>query len=231
MVNLYRESWRLYKAHSERCHEDHAYYLDFCKGFKSLEIFAGYGRVTNFLAANKVDIAAVELEPEFAKFIEITKDKNHVADVLHFEAPEAFQRVMAAYNSFCLLTREEDIKKFFQQINSWLVKGGRASLSYYHPDYWINNQEDHFEYEGQRIRYVAKNDASKRKQKRGVWIDEYHIGDQKIQFEYPIRVYENKEDLLPFLAGTDLVIVDIVQDYRNKNISDPGWVEYVLQKS
>ncbi len=103
-VNLYAESWRLYKAHSEKCDEDFVYYLDFCKGFKSLELFAGYGRVTNFLVEHDIDIETVELEAEFAKFIKVNKDKNHITNVLTFNANKPFQRIFAAYNSLCLLT-------------------------------------------------------------------------------------------------------------------------------
>ncbi len=94
----------------------------------------------------------------------------------------------------------------------------------------INNHEVFFDYDGQRVRHVQRNDMSKRKQKLGKWIEEYYVGEQKMEFEYPIRGYENKEDLLSFLKGAKLELVDVVHDYNNKKISDPGWVEYVLEK-
>lgn len=108
--SLYAESWKLYKAQSETFIDDQEYYYNFCKNYKTLEMFAGYGRLTNFLAAKKVDIQIVELEREFAKFINIDPERKHIQDILSFTSSSKFQRIIAGYNSFCLFTKDDDIK-------------------------------------------------------------------------------------------------------------------------
>ena len=59
MQNLYEESWRLYKHHTESFLDDLNYYRSFCQGHKSLEMFAGFGRLANRLASVGIDIETI----------------------------------------------------------------------------------------------------------------------------------------------------------------------------
>ena len=48
MINLYENSWLLYmKQHGEFV-DDLNYYLEFTDQYTSLDLFAGFGRVSNF---------------------------------------------------------------------------------------------------------------------------------------------------------------------------------------
>lgn len=232
MTNYYSKSWEFYRLHSENFKDDFDYYLNFTKGHQTLELFAGYGRLTNFLVANHVDMETVELEPNFAKFISIPAHKNHVCNVLDFKPTHHFERIIAGYNSFCLLRQEDDIKLFFSNLNQWLVKGGMASLSYYHPDVWTaqDGMVDQFKYEDSIITHTTRIDLSKRKDKEGIWCDEYAYDNEKMIYKYHTRIYENSDCLLPYLKDTNLKLKEVIIDYNNKNISDPGWVEFVLIK-
>ena len=231
MTNYYSNSWELYKLHSASFNEDFKYYLEFSKGYKTLELFAGYGRLTNFLFDHGIDIESVELEPNFAKFITIPENINHVCNVLNFNPKQKFQRIIAAYNSFCLLTNDSDISLFFHKLDSWLTKDGLVSLSYYHPDAWealngVSTKLDSFN----NVTHFSKCDLSKRKEKIGIWIDEYHYDSKQDIYSYPVRIYETRDCLKPFLKGTDLVLKNIIQNYDCPDISDPGWIEFVLEK-
>jgi cyclopropane fatty-acyl-phospholipid synthase-like methyltransferase len=128
MIKLCTKSWQFYKAQSEDFVDDQEYYYDFCINKNTLDLFAGYGRLTNFLAAKNIDIEIVEIENEFAKFINIDDSKKHIQDVLMFTSTSQFDRIIAGWNSFCLFTKEEDIKKFFTQIDSLLVPDGREAV-------------------------------------------------------------------------------------------------------
>ena len=226
MKNHYTESWLLYKLHSESFVDDHQYYLDFTRNYSTIELFSGYGRLTNFLLTNGIDIESVELEKNFAKFISLPDEKNHIENVLSFKPKKKFERVIAGYNSFCLLTREEDIHTFFSNLSCWLVPGGLASLSYYHPDFWLKHSgaESHFEHDGQLITHLSWPDLSDRQNKHGMWTDEYIQAGRSVVFNYPTKIYETSDCIIPYLKGTDLQLKNTVIDYNMNNISDKGWV-------
>lgn len=208
------------------------YYLHFCKEHTTLDIFAGYGRVTNYLIYHQVDIESVELVPELANLIQLPKEKNHICNVLDFHSERQFERVIAGYNSFCLLREECDIKHFFENLNSWLVTGGMASLSYYHPDYWYVGIDDiiQLEHEGKKIEYGASFDLSKRNEHLGIWIDKYKRDEQLFEIKYPVRVYDTPQSIEPFLLNTSLKIVDVVKNYNKEKFEYPGWIDIVLVK-
>lgn len=229
--NYYSNSWELYKTHSESFEDDFDYYLEQCKGHKTLELFAGYGRLTNYLLSHGIDIDSVELEPNFAKFINLPLQKNHICDVLDFRSLIKFDRIIAGYNSFCLLTKETDIFKFFQNIEVWLNTDGIVSLSYYHHDFWETGTKEkiNFEYQGKKIELLEKYDLSKREEKKGIWIDEYYIDNGVMKFEYPTTLYETVDCLTQYLKGTKLEVFDVIENYRKPNIS-PGWIEFLLRK-
>jgi hypothetical protein len=233
MNNHYTESWLLYKLHSESFVDDQQYYLDFTRNYSTLELFSGYGRLTNYLFKNGVDIESIELEKNFTNFISLPDEKNHIGNVLNFNPEKKFERVIAGYNSFCLLTREEDIHNFFINLSGWLAPGGMASLSYYHPDFWLKHSgfESHFEHDGQLITHVSRPDLSNRHKKHGIWVDEYIQNGRTVSFSYPTTIYETSDCIIPYLNGTDLRLVNTVIDYNMADISDNGWVEFVFERS
>jgi hypothetical protein len=190
MINHYLNSWRIYKEHTKNFNEDRQYYLDFCRGHRTLELFAGFGRLTNYLFANSVDIESVELEKNFAKFIKIPKDKNHICDVLHFKPKVKFERIFAAYNSFCLLTNEKNVLQFFKNLDSWVLKNGLISLSYYHPNAWESAKgiESNFIYLGNNVKHISRFDLSKRNEGLGIWFDEYHYNAKREICSYPTKI-------------------------------------------
>ena len=106
MKNYYTESWSFYKSHYQSVDIDNEYYLNFCNGYKTLDIFAGFGRITNYLKDHGVDVEAVELEPNFSQFIKLPKNKNHIFNILDFNHEIKFERIIAPFNSFCLLSGE-----------------------------------------------------------------------------------------------------------------------------
>jgi len=231
MVRLYQNSWELYKAHTESFADDIKYYCEFAGGYKTLELFAGYGRIANQLLSHQQYLEVVEIEPEFAKFIDLQASRKHVCDVLTFEPSHYFERVFAAYNSFCLFVDEADIFRFFQLLDSYLVAGGRASLSYYHPDYWSDAIGYAFEYEGVMIDYVPSFDLSMRETDRtGIWIDSFHYGEQTIVHEYKTKVYETPKDVEKYLDGTSLTLINVVHDFNQKEVEEPGWQDFIFEK-
>jgi hypothetical protein len=232
MTNHYKYSWSLYKAQSEKFEDDYNYYLDFTKGHKTLELFSGYGRLTNYLYLNGVDIESVELEPNFAKYIDISDHRNHVCNVLDFKPIIKFERILAAYNSFCLITDVKNIHQFFYNLDSWLIDGGLVSLSYYHPNAWknVSENESSFIHNEEQITHVSSFDLSNRSQQLGIWIDKYYHKSKVESYSYPVRIYETEKCLSVFLKHTNLTLKNIILNYNVPNISDPGWVEFILQK-
>ncbi|MCW5588801.1 MAG: hypothetical protein KIT27_03970 [Legionellales bacterium] len=230
MDNHYANSWELYKIHSQQFDEDFNYYLEFCKGHQTLELFAGYGRLSNFLKKNGIDIETVELEPNLAKSILLPKKKNHVCDVLEFKSRKTFSRIIAGYNSFCLLTQEDQIKTFFQKLSSLLSKNGLASLSYYHLDAWEASDEAEIIYQDKKFTYKSSYDLNQIEQGIATWIDKYNDQENHFIYKYPTKVYRKTEDFSYYLTGTNLHLSDIILDYGNPAIKESGWVEYVIQK-
>lgn len=236
MSNRYKESWQFYKAQSEGFTEDQEYYYNFCKNHKTLDLFAGYGRLANFLVERNVDVEIVEIEKEFAKFIKIAASKKHIQDVLTFTSTTQFARIIAGWNSFCLFTKEEDIKKFFSQINSLLAPGGYASLNYFDTSYWKDAPSGELIIDDIKINYAPSYDLSKAKEGFGLWIDEYEFiqsnKTEKRRFEYPVRVYEHHNAIIPFYKHTSLKLVDVVENFglKKEEISEPGWLDYVFKK-
>jgi len=226
-MNHYEESWKIYKAHSEEFKDDLGYYLEFCRNYKTLELFAGYGRLSNFLIENKVELETVELEKNFAKFINLDDRKNHVANVLYFSSQNKFERIIAGYNSFCLLLNEEDIYNFFLNLDKLLVCGGKVSLSYYHPDFWKEVKGYNFNLDGKNIKYVPSYDLTQLNKHRATWIDEYHYDGKIDKYSYPVKVYLTEKYLIKYIDGTSLEWIETVYDYNNTNISEPGWREYI----
>lgn len=223
MKNLYEKSWELYKFHSDYFQDDNEYYLNFCRGKKTLELFAGYGRLSNFLARNEISLHTIELSEEFSDLIELPDSRKHIGDVTTTILNETFERIIAGYNSFCLLTENDQLTAFFRNIKQMLANDGQISLSYYHPDFWTKAERFTFSFRDHKVEYVPEFDLSKRKEKKGIWRDRYVIEGVTETHQYPVRIFENKHDLEPFLKQADLRITNIIENYNNPNISEPEW--------
>jgi len=230
-MNLYLDSWDLYLHHTAEFDDDLNYYLEFCNGHKSLEMFAGYGRVTNFLASKGVDIEIIELSPDFASKVKLPANKIHVGDVVTIVLPLKFDRIIAAYNSFCLLIDQEAVLGFFKNLAAMLTPNGLASLSYYHPDAWPSEKSYDFKYKDTNVKYVPEYNLNDRAQKKGVWVDRYLFNGKEDVHTYPVRIYESSADLEPFLKPAGLKIKEIVENYHNPSTGVQTWVEYILQKA
>jgi|1048.fasta_scaffold15324_2 hypothetical protein len=228
MQDLYKESWRLYKHHTENFLDDLEYYRTFCLGKKSLELFAGFGRLTNILVQNGIDMETIELSPEFSNSINLPVSKKHVGDVTEVVLPRRFDRIFAAYNSFCLLTQDDQLYSFFENLSKMLSNFGQVSLSYYHPDYWGEAVPLQLVIDGITVEYEPSFDLSSRKEKKAVWRDKYLFQGKTIQHEYPVRIFDADSDLNRFLENSKLRIVDKVMNFNNSNVSEPGWVDYIL---
>lgn len=227
----YKDSWEIYKAHTSQFDDDFTYYLKFCTGYSTLDMFAGYGRITNHLVKNDVCVESVELEPELAKFITLPQYKNHICDILEFQSLHQFDRIIAPYNSFCLFTEDKNITRFFSQLNHLLTPGGLVSLSYYHQAYWQDAIVYAFEFKGHKIYYQPQFDLSKLTNGNGTWIDVYELEtNHTLRCEYPLRIYRNDDDLLQYTQNTNLVLVDKVINFNETKVSEPGWIDYVFQK-
>jgi hypothetical protein len=230
MENLYEDNWHYYKAQAELFNDDFDYYLNLCKGKKTLELFAGYGRVSNFLIDHGIDLETVELEPEFAKFINLPASKNHVCDVLKFTSDKKFDRIIACYNSFTLITKEDDIHAFFKNMESLLEDDGILALSYYPLNAWKKLPAFKINVNSEEYSYTNNYDFSELDQDVAIWIDEYHRDGKTQSFSYPTRVYKHDEVLKKFLANTSFKLVDQVINY-NRTISNDIWIEFILKKN
>ncbi len=230
-MNHYEKSWAIYKAHSESFLDDLDYYLEFTRGHKSLVTFAGYGRVANFLLEQGVDISANELSPDFKKYLKLPDDKIMIGNILKYTSNVKFDRIFAAYNSFCLLLGDEDVRQMFSVFENHLSPNGQVSLSYYHPDFWHLSAPYAFEYEGRTVNYIPAYDLKERKNQRGIWKDKYQVDGEEFEHEYRVRIYENASDLEKMITHTKLKIVNEIRDYNNPKIVEPGWIEYILERT
>jgi hypothetical protein len=228
-VNLYADSWKLYKTHSDFFKYDFEYYYELCKNKKTLEAFAGYGRLTNFLQSKGINIHANELSRDLANFIELPSSKVNIGDFLTFQPEEKFERIIIAYNSFCLMKEESSARAMFKKIEELLVSNGIASLSYYHPNNWVDPNTYEFKFEGETVSYRSKCDLSKRSEKKGIWEDLYYYRGLEFSHQYDLRIYENRQDLEALISDTKLQIIGEIRNYNNSEIAEEGWTEYLLQ--
>ena len=229
MIDKYKDSWRLYKKHTETFDEDIEYYYEFCKGYKTLELFAGYGRISNALIRKGLDLTTLELNADFARNINLSTTKCKIGDVVHYQLNGKFERIIAGYNSFCLITNRVDIQKFFCNLSDWLSDNGKISLNYFHQDFWDMSLSSEIEFEGKNIKYnpsftfsEGNNDAC--------WIDSYEIEGRKILHKYNLKLYKTAKDLLPFLDKAGLKLTSEVHNFNKQVISEPGWIDYILEK-
>jgi hypothetical protein len=153
-----------------------------------------------------------------------------VGDVLTFKSLHTFDRIIAVYNSFCMIPEEADARRFFSQLDTLLSSGGVASLNYFHHDYWAKETARDIIYQGKVVHYYPNFDLSQAHQGRGVWIDEYKSVDFELRYEYPTRVYHGKEELDAFLSHTHLELVGEVKGFNRVDATESEWVDYILRK-
>ncbi len=229
-IDRYAQSWELYKQHSSVFKDDLPYYHDFVSGHSTLELFAGYGRVTNYLVKRKEDIEAVDLSRSLLKFVDLPDNKRHHGDAINFQTQRKFERVFAAYDSFPLIIDPTQIKLFFKNLSSMMKPGARASLNYYQPSHWADAINFTFLYKGINVHYKPSYDLSRSHEKIGIWCDLYEILGKQYRHEYPVRIYESKEDLIPFLKDTGLRLVEVVENFDLSQLLESGWQDFILEK-
>lgn len=109
-------------------------------------------------------------------------------------------------------------------------------MNYFAADYWHDAPSCEMFVDGIKISYMPSYDLSKKSEGYGLWIDNYEFIDNgkliKKSFEYPVRLYENADALLPFFKHTSLELINIVADFdlEKSKISEPGSVDYVFKK-
>lgn len=229
-TNLYAKSWRLYKKESESFLQDLNYYTDFCRGKTCLEMFSGYGRLANHIKDISLSLDCVELEGNFTQFINLPKENIFIQDILKFKPKRKYERIYAGYNSFCLLTNDSDIHKFFKNLSEWISDDGKISLSYYDYNFWEETPGSNFKIDGKDCAYKPSykkvNSSS-----IAIWIDNFYLNETIVKFEYPVRVYNDPSEVVRFLGQHQLELVDVILDYNETSLKGSGWVEYVIKKS
>ncbi len=222
----------LYKAQAEDFDDDFDFYYQFCKGKQTLELFAGYGRLANYLSSKNVNIETVELLSGLSKFINIPENKKHISDVLKFSPQKKYERIIAGYNSFCLLLGDENSKNFFKLISDWLTDDGLASLNYYHQDYWADAVAYDFDCYGEKIKYTPHFDLSNADNGQGFWIDYYDSEENgRTEVKYETKIYQ-ENDILECIDEAGLELVETVREFGSdaSEIKEPGWIDYVVRK-
>lgn len=224
MKNSYADNWKFYQALTNKIDFDIKYYQDFVATGRSLELFAGFGRVSNHLA-DKLDYA-VELEPGFLESMTLPKEKKICADVLTLDPKKIgqFDRIFAAYNSFCLFTEEKDIAKFFQILAALLKPDGKISLSYSQYQTWEKYEKDDWTITVDGKEYIVHADFELN-HPNGKWIDIYKNDKASYRFEYPVHLYDDKAAVDAYANRYGLFVEKVVE---HKNAHEPGWVDFVL---
>ena len=225
------EKVELYKGHTKALSHDVDFYSQFIGNHRALELFAGYGRVSNKLISKGHQLETVEILPKYAQCIDLPPGVNHVCNVLDFSTDEPFERIFVAADSFTLLTLDHEIQIFFNMLSESLTNGGQVALNIYHPDFWHTAIDYVFEIDGIPVKYSSDFDDSKRHtDKISVWFDMYEYDGKKDFIRYDIRVYEDESDFLPFIEKAGLRLVEKVDNFNRKDIFEPGWQDYIFEK-
>ncbi|WGL61174.1 hypothetical protein QEJ31_06135 [Pigmentibacter sp. JX0631] len=227
-MDAYEFSWELYKAQTEDFSEDLQFYQNFSKDCVTLDIFSGYGRICNFLSKNNLFISAVEKNKNFASHIALPKDNIYITDILEFQTKKKFERIIAGYNSFCLLTEDNDIFKFFSILKSLLSSNGKISLNYFHPEFWKDSINQEFFFNGMTINYISDYNLNLDRKDMALWIDNYIVGNKKYTYDYKVKVYKDINEINKYLKKFGLKILDVVHNFNNSNTSELGWQDYII---
>jgi len=162
--------------HTRSLTDDVDFYSKLCEGKKSLELFAGYGRITNRLVDQNIDVEAIDINPSYAAKIHLPTEKCHVCDVREFASNQRFEAIFAAYNSFTLLTSDKEIHAFFKNMADLMKKDGILCLNNYHHSAWDKAVAYSFTRDdGSTVRYWYDFDLSLRDKSLGFWRDHYTL--------------------------------------------------------
>lgn len=80
------------------------------------------------------------------------------------------------------------------------------------------------------IHYVPSYDLSLRSDRKGIWTDHYKAQNLDLKHKYEVRVYESFDDLVSFLSGTSLKLVDEIHNFNRDEVMEPGWIDFILEK-
>ena len=226
-MSLYENSWKLYKAATESLDFDYLYYLDLCKHYKTIDLCAGFGRVSNFLHDKGVDVTAIDLEENFIPYLKLPREKIWHKDILELDGAIKFERVIAPYNSFCLFTGES-IEKFFKMLSEILSNNGLASISYYHQKHWYHMDEGEWNFTLDDEEFTYTFDFSKDKS-NSYWLDRFKSlkSGEIIDHKYPVAIYDDFSELDTFCNKYGLVITEIV---KHNYTLEPGWYDFIIRK-
>lgn len=227
-MSLYEESWKLYKAATEDLDFDFLYYFDLCRFYKTIELCAGFGRLSNLLHASGVDITAVELEKSFISYLTLPKDRIINDDILNLSGDIKYSRVISPYNSFCLFTND-NIDKFFSMLARVLADDGLASISYYHQDYWYHLEEGEWNIslDGENFTYTF--DFSK-DPNNSFWLDKFKSlsSGNVMEYTYPIKIYDSFDEVEQLCNKHGMYVSDIIK--HNYEL-EPGWFDIIIRKN
>jgi cyclopropane fatty-acyl-phospholipid synthase-like methyltransferase len=184
------------------------------------------------LYKNGVDLEAVDLSQDLLNFVKLPKERVHTADVLEFKPDKSYDRIIAGFNSFCLFTEAEDIQRFFNKLASLLNKNGKASLSYYHTDFWSEAKPYSFTLDGETIQFIPDFDLTNKNRGFATWIDRFQGESFSASYEYPLKTYDNPANLEPYLQKSGLKLIDKIWEFNKKReeVFEPGWIDYVIAK-
>ncbi|HKV13038.1 MAG TPA: class I SAM-dependent methyltransferase, partial [Thermoanaerobaculia bacterium] len=100
------------------------------EGCRVLEIGAGTGRATAFLAQSAARVVAFDLSPELVavarhRFEDDPKVSFFAGDMRHLELGVRFDLIAAVDDPFVHLTEDEDRQSAFETVAAHLAPGGR----------------------------------------------------------------------------------------------------------
>lgn len=227
-MDSYEYSWELYKAQTENFNDDLHFYQEFSGNRTTLDIFSGYGRICNFLSKKNPFINAVEKNKNFASHIIIPKECIYITDILKFKTEKKYERIIAGYNSFCLITEENDIFMLFSILKSLLSINGKISLNYFHPNFWDDSIRQEFSFKGKLVSYIPEYNFDNKNKDTALWIDNYIIGNKKQKFEYKVKIYKDIDSINKYLRKFNLKIHEVVHNFNNSNSSELGWQDFII---
>ena len=163
-------------------------------------------------------------------YILLPEHKKYTCNVLDFNPNKQYDRIFAAFNSFCLITKDIEIHNFFNNLASLCKPNGLISLSYYPKDHWDDPSEFDFILNGKKISYYSTYKISQTDPTQARWFDHYQIDGHSYHYQFPIKLYHSDEILISYTKRNQLQLVDKINNYNKKDISIPGWIEYVFEK-
>ena len=226
------EDWELYKGQTERIEHDVDFYRDFCSDRPSLELYAGFGRVANRLAAAGVDLDVVEPWPELARFIQLPPSRKHLVDPGAFRPERRYERVFAALNALGDFEDEAELHRFLVNLGSCLTEDGSGCLSYLPAKAWRHATPTEFEVEGRKVTHMPGWDLSTRARGRGLWFDHYIVGDHEgLVYSRDLILHDDPVRLQHRLSAAGLRLEAVVRDQNRALAREKGWIDFIVKRT